>query len=95
MFLRAKKTLINNFEDFKKVLASLSKEQQVEVLEKLYDMIYDQADASIWRTMATAIKYGKDESLEGHEDFQIKIEDLKRLSHIQDGSHKRRRMTKK
>lgn len=86
---------LQDYQDFKKRLLALPKERQIAVLKKAFDFIYDKLDAGIWRAMATAIKHGKDEGLEGHEDFQIADKDLKRLSHIQDSFRKQGKSRKK
>jgi len=86
---------LQDYEDFKRRVLALPKDRQIAVLKKAFDLVYDKLDSNIWRVMATAIKQGKDEGLEGHEDFQIKDEDLKRLSHIQDTFRKQGKSRKK
>jgi len=82
---------IKDFEDFKRRVANLPKDQQVRVLKKAFDIAYENLDDQIWRTMATAIKHAKDSDLEGHEDFKIEDKDLKKLSHIQDGFRRKKK----
>ncbi len=76
---------IRDYEDFKRRVLALPPDKQVELLTMLYDLVYEKLDDSVWRTMATAIKHAKDSELEGHEDFDIQEQDLKKLTHIQDG----------
>ncbi len=73
------------FEEFKKRVLELPFEQQVQVLKKAFDLVYDKLDDKMYRTIATAIKHAKETGLEGHENFQIEEKDLKKLTHIQDG----------
>ena len=80
---------IHDYEDFKRRVLALPKDKQVKVLTKAFDLIYDQLDDNVWRTIATAIKHAKDSELEGHEDIQIEEKDLKKLTHIQDGYRKK------
>jgi DNA-binding ferritin-like protein (Dps family) len=80
---------IRDYEDFRKRVLALPKEKQAKVLAKAFDLVYDQLDDNVWRTIATAIKHAKDSGLEGHEDFQIEDKDLKKLTHIQDGYRKK------
>ena len=80
---------IRDYEDFRKRVLALPKEKQAKVLAKAFDLVYDQLDDNVWRTIATAIKHAKDSGLEGHEDFQIEDKDLKNLTHIQDGYRKK------
>ena len=75
---------LRDYEDFKRRVLALPKEKQVQILTKLYDLVYDKLDDNVWRAMATAIKHAKDTGLEGHEDFDIEEKDLKKLTHIQD-----------
>jgi len=87
--MKKKEPPVQNFEDFRRRVLAMPKEQQIKVLTKAFDLIYDQLDDNVWRTMATAIKHAKDMDLEGHEDFKIDDKDLKKLSHIQDGYRKK------
>lgn len=80
---------IRDYEDFKRRVLALPKDKQVKVLTKAFDLIYDQLDDNVWRTIATAIKHAKESELEGHEDIKIEDKDLKKLSHIQDGYRKK------
>jgi|GEM_PF-1913325 len=80
---------LRDYEDFRRRVLAMPKEEQVRVLTKAFDLIYDKLDDSVWRTMATAIKHAKEMDLEGHEDFKIEDKDLKKLSHIQDGYRKK------
>lgn len=77
-------TPIKNFEDFKRRVATLPREQQIKVLNEAFDLVYEHLDDHVWRTMATAIKHAKDTGMEGHENFDIQEKDLKKLTHIQD-----------
>jgi hypothetical protein len=83
--MEKKQAPLRDYEDFRRRVLAMPKEQQVKVLTKAFDLIYEKLDANIWRTMATAIKHAKDSGLEGHEGFDIEKKDLKKLSHIQDG----------
>ncbi|HCU25862.1 MAG TPA: hypothetical protein DF383_12665, partial [Deltaproteobacteria bacterium] len=80
---------LHDYEDFRRRVLAMPKERQIEVLTKAFDLIYDQLDDKVWRTIATAVKHAKDTELEGHEDFQIEEKDLKKLTHIQDGYRKK------
>lgn len=80
---------LKDYEDFRRRVLAMPRDQQVKVLTKAFDLIYDKLDDNVWRTIATAIKHAKDEGLEGSEDFQIADKDLKNLSHIQDGYRKK------
>ena len=80
---------IRDYEDFRKRVLALPKDKQAKILAKAFDLVYDQLDDSVWRTIATAIKHAKDSELEGHEDFKIEQKDLKNLTHIQDGYRKK------
>lgn len=82
---------IKTFKDFKRQVAALPQEKQIKVLTKAFDLIYDQLDEGVWRTMATAVKHAKDSQLEGHEKFQIQDKDLKKLTHIQDGFRRQKK----
>lgn len=82
---------IKDFEDFKRRVAKLPKDQQVRVFKKAFDLAYEHLDDEVWRTMATAIKHAKDAELEGHEDFDIEEKDLKKLTHIQDGFRRKKK----
>lgn len=75
---------LRDYEDFRRRVLALPREKQIKVLTKAFDLIYDQFDENVWRTMATAIKHAKDTGEEGHENFEIDDKDLKKLSHIQD-----------
>ena len=81
---------IKNYEDFKRRVLSLPKELQVRVLTKAFDIAYAELDDKVWRAIATAIKYAKDAKLEGHENFDIKEKDLKKLTHIQDAARRQK-----
>lgn len=81
---------VKDYEDFKRRLQVLPRDQQLKVLTKLYDLVYEKLDAQVWRTMATAIRHAKETGLEGHEDFQIDEKDLKKLSHIQDSARQKK-----
>ncbi len=87
--MAGKQPPVKDYEDFCKRLMALPKEQQVKVITKLFDLVYEKLDDNVWRTLATAIKHAKDSELEGHEDFQIEEKDLKKLTHIQDGYRKK------
>ncbi len=82
---------LRDYEDFRRRVLAMPREEQVRVLTKAFDLIYERLDDNVWRTMATAIKHAKDEGLEGHEDFQIEEKDLKKLTHIQDVYRKKDR----
>ncbi|MFO1464369.1 MAG: hypothetical protein U1F66_11405 [bacterium] len=87
--MQKKQPPIRDYEDFRKRVLALPKEKQIKVLTKAFDLIYDQLDDSVWRTIATAIKHAKETELEGHEDIKIGEKDLKNLTHIQDGYRKK------
>ena len=80
---------LRDYEDFRRRVLAMPKEQQVKVLTKAFDLIYDKLDDNVWRTIATAIKHAKETEQEGHEDFKIEEKDLKKLTHIQDGYRKK------
>ena len=80
---------LRDYEDFRRRVLAMPKEQQIKVLTKAFDLIYDKFDEKVWRTIATAVKHAKDSGLEGHEDFKIEEKDLKKLTHIQDGYRKK------
>lgn len=82
---------LRDYEDFKRRVLALPQDQQIKILTKLYDLVYDKLDENVWRTMATAIKHAKEEGLEGHEDFKIEEKDLKKLTHIQDSFRRKNR----
>lgn len=65
-------------------IKALSPALQAKILQKAYELSYEGLDDNVYRIMATAIKHAKDNELEGNEEFEIKREDLKRLSGIQD-----------
>lgn len=75
---------VTSFEEFKQRVLALPPEEQDRVLKKAFDLIYEDLDENVWRAMATAIKHGKDNELEGHENFDLNPEVLKKLTHIQD-----------
>ncbi len=81
---------LRDYEEFKRRVLELPPEKQIEILNKLYELVYDKFDDEVWRAMATAIKHAKDSGLEGHEDFQIEDKDLKKLTHIQDSFRRKK-----
>ncbi|HEX5033923.1 MAG TPA: hypothetical protein VFW62_05535 [bacterium] len=80
---------LKDYEDFRRRVLAMPRDQQIKVLTKAFDLIYDKLDDNVWRTIATAIKHAKDAGLDGHEDFKIEEKDLKNLTHIQDGYRKK------
>jgi len=74
-------TILNKF---KMEVAKLPKEEQINVMNRFYEIIYSGFDDKVFRLMATSIKYAKESESEGHETIQISHQDLKKLSHIQD-----------
>lgn len=88
--MKKKDPPIQDYEDFRQRVMALPKDQQIKVLTKAYDMIYEHLDDKVWRTMATAIKYAKESGLEGSESIDVADKDLKKLTHIQESASKRK-----
>lgn len=71
-------------EQFREKVSKLPKDKQIEIINELFDTIYNGLDDKVFRLMATAVKHAKETGVEGHENFQIQETDLEKLSHIQD-----------
>ena len=78
---------MNTFlEEFKRKISKLPKNEQIRIVKKLTDLVYEDFDESIFRVMATSIKFAKENKIEGYEDINIHDKELEKLTHIQDGN---------